>query len=295
MKGRIFQWLLLAGALAAIVAVAIAQHPRGGVSTYSSYDTGANGYRALYEVLAREKIPVQRLESRLAFLPRETGVLILTDTQPESSAGAEYLPLSRNEVRQVKAFAKRGRALLFAPSGSTLAVSMGKAALRLDPAAYTNAALARTPKNAATVYQLVAGRGTVLFDERLHGYIEDRSFWEALPPAVHVAVWIVLSILVLILIEQNVRTVPPVRSEVPFDRDSSSYIRSMAVMLRRGRAGRTAIARFSEDAARLTSRSGPSANARRLLDELQNLVHNRGSDIDVLRAAKLYAAIRKEL
>ena len=295
MRGRIVQTLIVIAAFGIIIAVALGQHPRGSASTYSTYDTGMNGYRVLYDVLARENIPVMRLESRAVFLPPEAGAVVITDTEPERLAGMPYVSLDASDVRQLKKFAKHGRVILFTSAQSPLAFAFGKAAIRLDPAPYTNEGLEKDPQSAARVYRLVVSHGTVAFDERVHGFVQDRSFWEALPPAVHVAVWIVLAILALLLIDQNIRVLPTLQLEEPADRDSSSYIRSMAAMLRRGRAGPAVVSHFSEDAARMASRNVPAETTLKALHELQTLTRERANDSTVLRAAQLYAVIRKGL
>ncbi len=292
-KFRFGETIALFAAFAILIAVAVLQHPRGNVSVYSTYDGGPDGYRALYGVLTRERIPVARLETQLA-LVSQAGVVAITETSRERLAGAPYGSLDSSDVEQLKDFAKHGRVLVFAERGSTLARTLGKMAIRFDPARYTNAALARNPAAALAVYGAVAGRGTVLFDERLHGYVQDRSFWAALPQTVHAAVWIAAAILVLMLIDANVRILPPDTLELPQERDSSSYIRSMATMLRRGRAGRAAIARFAEDAARAHPRTH-HAETQSKLQDLQQLAQRRNpGDAAVLHAARLYAWIRKE-
>lgn len=296
MRGRIIEIALLLGAFIVLVAVSLAEHPRGSVSTYSSYDTGPNGYRALYGALGRVGVPVQRMEARLAFLPADTAVVIVTDTENEAKAGAPFASLSGSEIERLKTFSKHRRVLIFANRDSNLARALSKTALRFDPRPYTNAALARDPAAASAVYRAVAFRGPVVFDERVHGFVQDRSFWAALPPAVHAAAWIALAMLVLLIIENNMRMLPAARIEEPAERDSSSYIRSMARMLQRGRAGHAAIARFAEDAMRLRGRTARAALVRPALDELQSLAQEKNpEDAAVLQAARLYAVIRKEV
>jgi hypothetical protein len=52
----------------------------GAVDTYSTYDAGAGGVRAWYELLEREGVRVSRYEERTAFLDRSIGALIAVDT-----------------------------------------------------------------------------------------------------------------------------------------------------------------------------------------------------------------------
>ena len=153
---------------------------------------------------------------------------------------------------------------------------------RQFPAArFTNRALRAHPTNALEVYDAVAGRGLVAFDERPYGYDRTRSLWSVLPPPVHAAVWLAVFAALLALLEANVRFAPAILREPPAERDSSDYVRSMAALLRRGRAGRTTIERFA--------RAYPKSSELAVLAAV-----TRPNDAQVLRAAVLYAALRKE-
>jgi len=55
-------------------------------SVYSTYDTGPNGYRALYEVLRSAGLPVRRFERELATLDPSTRTLIVTGYENDPSA-----------------------------------------------------------------------------------------------------------------------------------------------------------------------------------------------------------------
>ncbi len=294
MKSRITETALVVLAFVVLISVAIAEHPHSAASTYSSYDTAPNGYRALYEVLRREGVPVDRFESQLGLLP-SGGVLVITSTQPERDAGLPYQSLDLNDVQRLKTFAQHGRVLLFLPEDSPLAVAARRFSTRLDPAAYTNTGLAASPQAAARIYALVSGRGAVRFDERVHGYVRDQSFWSALPGPVHAAVWLLAVLGVLIVVEQNFPIAPPIAIDPPSDRDSSSYIRSMAALLRRGHAGPAAVARFAHEAALLSPHARAADGAQQILAELNLLSAAKTvSDRTVLHAAQLYATIRKE-
>ncbi len=186
-------------------------------STHSSYDTGPNGYRALYDVLQREGIPVTRLEVPLGLMDRNVRVLVLT---------APYY--DRTDQRRLQNFARGGGTVL-----------------RLNVAKYTNLALSKHPRRASEIYAQVAGKGVVAFDERAYGYDRTRPLWSVLPPVVHVAVALAAVAVLLALIDANVRFAPPIVREPPADRDSSDYLRSMGSLLRRAHAGRAAIERFA--------------------------------------------------
>lgn len=71
--------IVFAAALAALIALALLRSAQQGsqVSVPSTYDTGAAGYAAVYELLAREGIARERFEFPLAHLARTHGTLVL--------------------------------------------------------------------------------------------------------------------------------------------------------------------------------------------------------------------------
>ncbi len=277
MKRRGLEIALLVAVVAVLVAVALASAGRP-PSTYSTFDTGPNGYRALYGVLERERIPVGRLEAPLAQLPSGTGVLVVTPPLPAlgSALPIEYAAADR---KRIETFMQRGGMVL--AFGMIDGLAKSPRLRTLDVVDDTNAALAKHPRNALAVYDAVAGRGPVVFDERLHGYDRTRSLWSVLPAPVRVACWLALLAIVLLLVDANVRFAPPVLQEPPADRDSSDYLISMARLLRRARAGSAAIARFAQrypdniELAALAARRHPS-------------------DAQVMRAATIYGNVRKD-
>jgi hypothetical protein len=216
MSRRIVESAVLVALLGLLVLLATGSL-REKSSTHSSYDTGPNGYRALFDVLHREGVPVTRLEEPLGLMDRSVRVLVLT---------APYL--DRSDARRLQDFRHRGGIVL-----------------RPVVANYTNLALSKHPQRAAEIYAAVAGHGIVAFDERGYGYDRTRSLWSVLPAAVHVAIWLAALAVLLALIDANVRFAPPIVREPPAERDSSDYVRSMAALLRRAHAGRAAIERFA--------------------------------------------------
>jgi hypothetical protein len=70
---------LLVFALVCLVALAVVNQPREREHpvTYSTYDAAGGGYRAWYELLAREGVAVSRFEEHAAFLDRSTRTLII--------------------------------------------------------------------------------------------------------------------------------------------------------------------------------------------------------------------------
>jgi hypothetical protein len=288
MRAHLTEILIAVCGLAALIAVALAQSANA-PSTYSTYDTGPNGYRALYDVLAREGIPVRRFGRPVAELPANVRVFVITSVVPEMASGEAYASYDRSDIRRLRSFLSRGgRMLLFVKPGSQFATLFSQRAVLFDVDDYTNLELSRHPQRALRVYELLAKRGAVAFDERIHGYEEGRSTWSVLPAPVRAAFWVTLLALALVLVEANVRWLPPTPAVPPEDRDSSSYITSMASLLRRARAASAAIERFAEDAVR-RHRNDPRAAE---LEQLASLEHPNGAAL--MRAARLYSSLRRD-
>lgn len=73
-------------------------------SVYSTYDTGPNGYRALYGVLAAAGVPVQRLERQLPEIDPSVKTLVLTGYEDDPAAK----PLGEREVDALRKFIRGG-------------------------------------------------------------------------------------------------------------------------------------------------------------------------------------------
>ena len=131
MKSRDFPWtevivLVVAGAVMLLVAYLnfrreAAHAPR--YDTFSSYDAHSGGYRAWYELLAREGARVERFERRPAFLDDSVGTLIAAPNM------TEYLLRSQNtgdttgapqsiDFEAMRAWVKRGGHLIWVTDGS---------------------------------------------------------------------------------------------------------------------------------------------------------------------------------
>ena len=277
MKGRGLEIALLVAVVAVLVAIALASAGRP-PSTYSTFDTGPSGYRVLFDVLERERIPVARLEAPLAQLPAGTGVLVATPPLP---ALGTALPIAYGvaDRKRIETFMRHGGTVL--AFGTIGGLRKSPRLRTLAVADDTNAALAKHPRNALAVYDAVAGRGTVVFDERLHGYDRTRSLWSVLPAPVRASCWLAALAIVLLLVDANVRFAPPILQEPPADRDSSDYLLSMARLLRRARAGSAAIARFAQ---RYPDNTELAALAAR----------RHPTDAQVVRAATIYGNVRKD-
>ncbi|MDP9025548.1 MAG: DUF4350 domain-containing protein [Candidatus Eremiobacteraeota bacterium] len=295
MRRRTGEAIALGLALAVVIVTSIATHSQQHVSTHSTYDSGKEGFLALYNVLAREGVPVRRYFGRISKLDPSIHVLVLTDTSRERFGGGPSERFTERDLTHLRAFARRHRIVVFSEPGSSFAQSLRGIGVPLDARTYGNSGLDANPRAAGRAYEVVAGRGIVAFDERIHGYAIDRSFWEAIPSVVRAAGWIVIAIVALMLIEQNIRFAPAIHITLPEGRDSSSYIRSMGALLRRGRARGATIARLEEDARRLAMRRAPSAVATRELERLRAVARAPMNDAAVVQAAQSYAVIRKEL
>ncbi len=377
MNGRRFDVLLGIVAIVALCAYALLRGEQADtpVSAFSSYDYGANGYRALADVLARSGVPVREFGRPADELRHDVGTLVVSSNAPESGRIASARALAPHDVaalarwvrggghlvmldtdfdaiakaalgvpssvfvkERTRAFAvprrtqphapavsgdffeafgfatKRGaRPLLATERGVvalTYALGSGSVVAITDPTVFSNARLAKDD-NAAFAYGVLAGHGTVAFDEYLHGYGQDRTVWQALPAPIHVALVLLLSIVVLAAIGANLRPEPPVALDPPDERDSSAYIAAMAVLLRRARAARSAAAIFANDALRRARRrfslrddADISAIALRIarndvrqgLADLDRLCTRASIDDAALaRAAATYQFLRKEL
>ncbi len=77
-------------------------------SVYSTYDTGRNGYRALYEVLHSAGVPVGRFERVLGTLDPSVKTLIITGN--ENDPGAH--PLDEHDAARLRRFVQNGGRLV---------------------------------------------------------------------------------------------------------------------------------------------------------------------------------------
>ena len=285
MNARIVRGLVLALGLGVLIGLGYLNRAEP-VSTYSTYDNRRNGYQALYDVLRDEDVPVQRLEEPLALRDSRVRVIVATSTAPELGTG-EGLMYDSNDYARLKSFQKRGGILVYfaVPKNDPMLDEFKKHHIKLDavlPAQrFTNLSLSKDPAAIVLAYNTLGGKGIVAFDERLHGYAVDRTMWSVMPWPVRAAMWLVVVAVLLVLVEGNVRFAPPIAVEPAADRDSSAYIASMAALLRRARARRSAIARFAKAATRNV--------------ELQHLAAIASpNDATVLYAASLASSHRKE-
>lgn len=234
MTARILQWIVLVVVLGGLAAMSIQNV--SSASSYSTYDSGANGYLAFYDVLRDEGVSLERAGQPLGLEIAKARVWIVTPAYVDYTV----LEYDRNEIKSLQAFVKSGgRVVVFitAPSDRKQIVKAWNfTPLFLNVKDFTNSALDRSPQNLARAYDAIADRGPALVDERIHGYDTSRSLWDALPLPVHVAAYLVFLAIIIALVAGNVRFAPAIVRDPPPDRDSSSYITSMASLLRRARA-----------------------------------------------------------
>ncbi len=77
-------------------------------STYSTYDTGPNGYLALYEVLSDAGVPVRRFQRELPLLDPSVRTLVITGYEEDPSAK----PLDERDAAWLRDFVTKGGRLV---------------------------------------------------------------------------------------------------------------------------------------------------------------------------------------
>ncbi|HYL27306.1 MAG TPA: DUF4350 domain-containing protein [Candidatus Nitrosotalea sp.] len=82
--------------------------PQPHASVFSTYDTGPNGYRALYEVLAGAGVPVRRFERVLGALDPSIKTLVITAYEDDLAAK----PLDEHDKALLKQFVENGGRLV---------------------------------------------------------------------------------------------------------------------------------------------------------------------------------------
>ena len=361
------QYVTIVLGLAAIVGLAVAREwsARAEYSFYSTYDTGPNGYRALYNVLSAERVDVMRLERPLGLLDPRVRTLVISSNRSDVVAQVSHAQLDAGDVQRLQRFVREGGRLVLlespadealyrafklvivpakvhaVPSHLTLvpmariAMTSGVASVRAAgvelapfdsapgaapllgtgagvaafwrpygkgeivaiaaPSVFSNGEIGQA-SNARFAYNVLAGHGPVAFDERLHGYAVDASFWSALPTPVRIAAAIVAAMLALWLVDANVRSAPPLALDVPDERHSASYLAAMAALLRRARAAQLGIAAFYDDAVRRSQHRRDAPGVASAIDELARLREMpHPHDDALLRAARIAARLRKDL
>jgi hypothetical protein len=177
MKLRLDVAILIVGALLLVLLA----YERGTVaqprpSVYSTYDTGPNGYRALYEVLRAAGVPVRRFERAVATLDPSVRTLIVTGYEDDPSAK----PLDAHDTAVLRRFVQNGGRLVvfdseFAgtqdvtPGVGTSQESSGRDAIVLARNAYT-AGVARLRGSIDAIFPFKEPRGIPLL-ANAHGSV----------------------------------------------------------------------------------------------------------------------------
>ena len=109
MKMRTDLLIVLAGvAIVGALAFAGSARTAPGPSVYSTYDTGPNGYRALYVVLGESGVRVSRFERVLGTLDPSIGTLVLTGYEDDPHAK----PLDDKDAARLRRFVAGGGRLV---------------------------------------------------------------------------------------------------------------------------------------------------------------------------------------
>ncbi len=198
----------------------------------------------------------------------------------------------------IRAVCDRKHYVLLAGRGGAVAVSLkhgrGTIVEFVTPALFDNARLAARD-NAAFAYDLFAGAGSPMFDERVYGYAAGRTFWQVLPRPVIAAVIVALLALLLAILAANVRLAPARALERDDERNSLAYIESLARMLQRGSAAHDVIARLARAAGGFRSPPLGDERGRAAFEELRRLKERRSAGPrEVLLAGTIFAQLRKD-
>jgi hypothetical protein len=201
--------------------------------------------------------------------------------------------------------------------GVVVSYPLGRGAVTVvtDESLFENARLARAD-NARLGYDLatygLTSHGTVAFDEWSHGYVAGDTWWTILPRPFQVALIVIGAALLLLVVATALRFGPTVVLADASERTSAEYLSSMAALYSRGGARKTAIddlagacLREVAAAAGLPETAAARSIAVRLggddagpaedvmeLDRLRSYEYPHPADL--LRAARLCAALRKE-
>lgn len=238
---------ILVIALAVLVALGAlrAASPQRGASVPSTYDTGPQGYAALYELLQRENVDVARYGFPLARLTPQMQALAIVGEPAIDAALHE-----KHAKAAVRAWLKRGGRLVLIGVNAKSLKDLGLQGTRgvvaiSDAARFDNAHLPKRG-NALAAYRLFAG-SRVAFDEFPYGFVQGESFWDVLPAPVHWAVWVALAALLLAIAGANLPFAPAAVLERSVDRDSSEYLASLARLLARAGAARDVLVRLARE------------------------------------------------
>jgi hypothetical protein len=143
-------------------------------SVFSTYDTGPNGYRALFEVLRAAGVPVRRFEAPLGTLDPSIRTLVVTSYEFEDFSIAH--PLNERDAAVLKEFVKAGGRLVAidsqfagasdaAPAVGSTVPAFGRDAIALTRNAFT-AGVERVSGPIGSVFPFVEKQGVPLLANR---------------------------------------------------------------------------------------------------------------------------------
>ncbi len=117
MKARRADIIFAGIVLLIVVVLSLAQPQQSSPSTYSSYDTGPNGYRAVYEVMRREGVSAGRLEKDLGTLHAFSGTLLLSPGEIELVNGQFTGVVAKSDAALLKRLVQSGANLVVLGAG----------------------------------------------------------------------------------------------------------------------------------------------------------------------------------
>ncbi len=111
MRARRIDVAVLVVGLAVLALLALGEEAQRAVapaSVYSTYDTGPNGYRALFGVLLASGVPVRRFERVLGLLDADVGTLVISSYADDPSARG----LDAHDASALSRFVRKGGRLV---------------------------------------------------------------------------------------------------------------------------------------------------------------------------------------
>jgi hypothetical protein len=130
----------------------------------------------------------------------------------------------------VPLFGDRGGAIV-----ARYRIGRGTIVIVTDPTIFTNRALA-SRDDARLALSIVPAGGRVAFDEQIHGFGTTKTVWQVFPAPLRWAIVLGCIVAFLAWIGANLRIAPLAVPALPPEANASSYIASLATLLRRGRA-----------------------------------------------------------
>lgn len=296
-----------------------AMQPQAQFSEPSTYDTGGNGYAALYEFLQREGVAVRRFQEPFPQFRQRGGAFVLAGDGAVSAAApnkgaldalgswvraggtlfvfgqtskderrALALPKTLDDRKSVLRVVNKTPIRVYRRGRGNIVIA-GKSAM------FGNRQLPQRD-TAALAYQIFAPVAPIAFDERIYGYETGHTFWQVLPWGMRIAIMLACIAVLFAIAGANLPFAPPAALEPPAERDSGAYIGSLARMLQRGGATREIIVRLQRQAETvLAPRARGDDRAHKLLEQFQTLTaHARPGLQELLAAGRLFASVRKE-